>query len=1304
MTSDFDQTEIQWREQCFVAFDLMRDSPEVGRLIAKSLRTEAREKRRPVLGGLAEILYAFADFFDGKLHLAEPEFERTATMFELIGDSEGLAFSLLGTVAVWRRHGRAEQAYSLCHSRILPILPEGDHRLTVLVLNILGTLSQELGYTEEAIRHFYNALEQAKRLQISNRVSQILANLGEIFYISGNAEDAEVLLEEAREIAVDSDEKWLAPFISTMLALCYLALEKYDDAYLSVANYISEGSAHHTDNSSRAFCLSVAAYTLAARGQLTEADRLNSIAMSLLDTYEDKPLKPYSWWVNGYLHRCHQRFPEAISDLRRAIDSVGDKGYVYMPLRAMRELIEIFGETGQWEEGYQEQQRYMALFVKAQGLATRVHVQTLHIGHELKEAELARRLAEEAYAERQALDDELQRILAERETILENSIVGMVFLNNEGRVQWANKPLCQIFGVDRHAVLGASLEPFYTSRDAYHASGAAVSEAVLRGEAYESELQMRRADGGLFWVHFSGRAVDQNRLTMGTVWVVMDITERKRLETQLQESMAEQLRLRTLQMQAELKEAERARIHAEEATAAKSMFLANMSHEIRTPMNAIIGMAHLALRTDLDDKQRDYVEKIHHAGMSLLGIVNDILDFSKVEAGKLSIEHIDFNLNEVLENITLMTADRAYEKNLEFVLHVPKEIPRLLRGDSLRLGQVLINLINNAIKFTDAGEVFMSCRVAESKAWRVKLEFAVSDTGIGMSEEQTQRLFQPFSQADESTTRRFGGTGLGLSISKRLIELMGGEISLNSDMGVGTTVRFHTWFDLPEKRLALAPAVMTNPALKVLIVDDNRKAAQVLSEELAILTPNCESVHSATAAMQAIELADHATPFDLVFVDLRMPELDGLSLISLLKNVKNLRSMPKFILLGVHAREEASFRTDTVLPDAFMRKPVNASILRQCLDNLMLIEHEPNISRSQQAVPQFPGLRVLLVEDNEVNQQIARELMEAAAIDVSLVANGREAVDLVLRHPPEHFGMVFMDVQMPEMDGHEATRLIRLNPAYADLPIVAMTAHAMAEERAHCLRSGMDAHVTKPVDPQSLYNTIRQWCQPETHTLAVPPASPAAQTARLQIDHIDVEEGLRRALGSQELYRDLLGRFCESQKNAVTDARDAYIAGETASAERLIHTLKGVAALISAKAMRKSAEQLEHSIRGAVSAREIILRFDACQQELSQTTAAIEAALKSDVDVASLPGTDAKPDRSAMQALLQRSEVLLAEYDGEAVELLKGASDQLLLAFGQEVHQQLMRALRQFEFDAALSLLREAALNHGYTRNPHVEQ
>jgi two-component system sensor histidine kinase/response regulator len=306
-------------------------------------------------------------------------------------------------------------------------------------------------------------------------------------------------------------------------------LEKYDDAYLSVANYISEGSAHHTDNSSRAFCLSVAAYTLAARGQLSEADRLNSIAMSLLDTYEDKPLKPYSWWVNGYLHRCHRRFPEAISDLRRAIDSVGDKGYVYMPLRAMRELIEIFGETGQWEEGYQEQQRYMALFVKAQGLATRVHVQTLHIGHELKEAELARRLAEEAYAERKALDDELQRILAERETILENSIVGMVFLNNEGRVQWANKPLCQIFGVDRHAVLGASLEPFYTSRDAYHASGAAVSEAVLRGEAYESELQMRRADGSLFWVHFSGRAVDQNRLTMGTVWVVMDITDRTRV-------------------------------------------------------------------------------------------------------------------------------------------------------------------------------------------------------------------------------------------------------------------------------------------------------------------------------------------------------------------------------------------------------------------------------------------------------------------------------------------------------------------------------------------------------------------------------------------------------------------------------------------------------------------------------------------------------------------------------------------------------------------------------------------------------
>ena len=406
--NEHEWSETEWRESCFLAFDLMRDAPEQGRAIAAAMRRQALARRLPVLGTFAELLFAFADFFEGKLALAEPEFERTAAMFELVGDEEGIAFANLGTVAVWRKHGMSEQAYSLCHSKILPLLSSRDNRLSVMIFNILGTLSQELGFTEEAVRHFYTSLEQARRLNIPNRVSQVLANLGEIFYLSGNAPYAEELLEEARRLAVNSNERWLAPFISTMLALCKLALEKYEEAYLSVLTYVDEDSAaHHTDSASRAFCFSVAAYTLAMQGQLSKADQLNAVAMDLLETFEDRPLKPYSWWVSGHLHQCHQRYPEAIRDLQRAIEENANKGYCYTSLCAMKALGDLHASLGQFEEAYQQQQCYLELYTKMQGRATRLHVETVEFKNALKQTELALRLTESALQERQLLQHQL---------------------------------------------------------------------------------------------------------------------------------------------------------------------------------------------------------------------------------------------------------------------------------------------------------------------------------------------------------------------------------------------------------------------------------------------------------------------------------------------------------------------------------------------------------------------------------------------------------------------------------------------------------------------------------------------------------------------------------------------------------------------------------------------------------------------------------------------------------------------------------------------------------------------------------
>ena len=1435
MTSSLYLSEAEWRESCFVVFDQMRDHPDEGRILAKQMHQQAIAHRLPVLGTFAELLMAFADFFEGKLDLAEPEFERTAAMFELVDDDQGLAFANLGIVAAWRKHGMSEQAYSLCHSKILPLLPEQDHRLSVLVLNILAVLSQELGFTEEAIRHFYKALEQARRLHILNRASQILANLGEIFYMSGNIEYAENLLDEARHIAVESNERWLAPFISTMLALCKLSLEKYDEAYAAVAAYIGEGSAAlHTDSASRAFCFSVAAYTLARKGQLTHADQLSSVAMNSLDSFEDKHLKPYSWWVSGYLHHCHQRYQDAIRDLRRAIDESGNKGYFYVPLRAMKEIADIYSEQKNWEAAFKEQQRYIDFYTKIQGRATRIHVQTLHIKNELKEAELARRLAEEAMSERKALDDELKRMLAERETILENSIVGMVFLDHQGRVQWANTPLCTMFGVDRKAILGASLEQCYSSRQEYLSYGEAVKLAVRRGVAYESELQMRRADGQLFWVHFSGKAVDINDLSHGTVWVVMDIssrrkleadlhrsekhyrqlvnnasegilvvqngrivfanprvcaltggdtaqledeqfidviyaedrllvqdfnarclasnqteqyfhcrilhpqsgvltwvelstvlidweghaatlsfmsdiTQRKQLESQLQESMAEQMRLQTLQMQNELKDAEVARRHAEETTEAKSLFLANMSHEIRTPMNAIIGMAHLALRTELNSKQKDYLEKIHQAGISLTGIINDILDFSKVEAGKLAIEYADFNLDDVVVNVSAMTAELAYEKGVELVFCIPHSAPRHLRGDSLRLGQVLINLVNNAVKFTERGEIAVHCQQLEASADRIKLEFEVRDTGIGMSPEQMLKLFLPFSQGDESTTRKFGGTGLGLSISKRVVELMGGAISLESEEGRGTNVRFHAWFGLAQTAPAPVALPQALAAMRILVVDDNLLSAQVLREELLCIFSHVDIALSANLAIEAVEARDHHQAYDLMFVDLDMPDIDGLALIGLLKNIKTLRSSPVFVLVGVHGREEVNHRAD-VVPDGFLSKPVNASAIYTCLTELYTKQEHQFIHKEKISIPEYKNLRVLLVEDNEINQQIARELMEASGIQVEIAENGKVAVENILAQQPDYFSLIFMDLQMPELDGYEATAIIRSDSRFQHLPIIAMTAHAMLDERKRCLDTGMNAHLPKPIEPSTLFATISEWC-PDNVSISgnefVSNENDAA-TSQLCIDGVDTDEGLKRTLGSHELYFELLTRFCNDQRDAVVKAQLAFIDGDTSLAERLIHTLKGVAALIAAKKVRQLAEELESFLRTSTQARDIISRFDGCHKQLQTTIFSIEkvllrvsAALATEATLANNTTTNPTYDRSLMQTTLSQCETLLADYDGEAVDVLMESSDLIIEALGVELHKQVMRAAKQFDFDVALVYLRQGAKLHGFQVNLH---
>ncbi|QNM96960.1 response regulator [Chitinimonas koreensis] len=518
---------------------------------------------------------------------------------------------------------------------------------------------------------------------------------------------------------------------------------------------------------------------------------------------------------------------------------------------------------------------------------------------------------------------------------------------------------------------------------------------------------------------------------------------------------------------------------AENASRLKSEFLANVSHEIRTPMNAVIGMAYLALKTDLTPKQRDYVGKIHKAGNSLLAIINDVLDFTKIEAGKLDVERVEFSLDEVLANVATVTAQKAQDKQLEYLFQIPLNIPRQLVGDPLRLGQVLINLANNAIKFTEHGEIHLGCRLLAHGDDGVRLEFAVRDSGIGMTPAQAAGLFQPFIQADGSTTRKYGGTGLGLAISKRLVNLMGGDIRLDSALGEGSTFYFSVEFGLP----AAAPTCLRTLAgalqgKSALVVDDHPLAGEILADALLQLSIGADTASDGAAALAALRAADAAgNPYALVLCDWQMPRMDGLALAQAIRRA-GLRQPPQVVLVTAFGREDELGSLEAAGVAGCLTKPITQAGLVGALLPLFAGQDDAVVLPPAAEIRRWAGCRLLLVEDNEINQQIAIELLEAQGFAVDLAGTGREALERLEAQPADHYRLVLMDMQMPEMDGHEAVQHIRRDTRFDRLPVIAMTAHAMVEERERCLREGMQDTITKPVDPELMFRTLAHWLAP----------------------------------------------------------------------------------------------------------------------------------------------------------------------------------------------------------------------------------
>jgi polar amino acid transport system substrate-binding protein len=849
----------------------------------------------------------------------------------------------------------------------------------------------------------------------------------------------------------------------------------------------------------------------------------------------------------------------------------------------------------------------------------------------------------------------------------ENSPASVVITAKDGTIEYVNPTFCKVTGYSKEEAIGNNPKVLKSGNlpESFYKD---MWGTILSGKTWRGDFINRKKNGEEFWESASISPIknDKGEITH-FVAVKQDITERKHMEKELLQ----------------------AKQAADDANQAKGDFLANMSHEIRTPMNAVIGMAHLALKTDLSPKQRDYLKKIQSSANSLLGIINDILDFSKIEAGKMDIETVDFNLEDVMDNLANLITVKAQEKeDLEVLFNTNQEVPRFLVGDALRLGQVLINLSNNAVKFTNSGEIVVSTELLKRNEDQVTLKFSVRDTGIGLTQEQAGKLFQSFSQADTSTTRKYGGTGLGLAISKKLVSMMGGEIWVESDYGQGTIFSFTADFGLGKERAKKRFAPSTDlRGMKVLVVDDNATSREILEDMLESFTFEVTTAASGPEGISELEHAPQDQPFELVVMDWRMPEMDGIEASERIKSHPGLIKIPAVILVTAYGREDVMQQAEQVGLDGFLLKPVNPSLLFDASMQAFgeAIPEQSRVSRRGQkeaeGLKQIQGAHVLLVEDNEINQQVAREILEGAGLKVSLAGNGQEAIDAIKANK---YDAVLMDVQMPVMDGHTATRKIRewetevrgqrtedrkqktenriqasnLQPPTSNLPIIAMTAHAMDGDADKSLEAGMSDHVTKPIDPDHLFGTLQKWIQPGKKRVHVEPpevsgavesfaeTAPEAEGLPKSLPGFDLEDGLKRLQWNEKLYRKLLLDFGAKYGGIADEIRQALDAKDFEQAHSLVHNLKGLAGNLSATDLQTAAVEMEKRVRGG-------LKKGLSKQKLNQTFVemkkVLQAALKS-VRVLGHPAPE-KPAKPSAEELRE----IPAELAKEATDRIRDA-------------------------------------------------
>ncbi len=845
----------------------------------------------------------------------------------------------------------------------------------------------------------------------------------------------------------------------------------------------------------------------------------------------------------------------------------------------------------------------------------------------------------------------------------------MLIADESGTISDINTAAVRMLGYKKSQIVGQKIEvlvPKHIRQKHVHHRASFFQENHSRPMGSGLELTAVARDGKEIPVEVSLSPM-QTSSGRNVVASLRDISERRAYEKAINEAKNE----------------------AELANQTKSEFLANMSHEIRTPMNAIIGFAHLVLDTKLDSIQEQYISRIKSSADSLLGIINEILDFSKIEAQKLDIETIPFNLyNDVLENISNIISLKAGEKDIELIFDFDTHLPEHLSGDPLRLGQVLINLLNNAVKFTENGEIALGIKVVKRSEDEVNLRFAVKDTGIGMSKDQIDNLFTPFTQADSSTTRTYGGTGLGLSICNKLIELMGGKIGVESIENLGSTF----WFELafPITPMNEEPLKLPSKSLNVLIIDDNPASLMIIKGYIESFGYQADIDISPTHALDEL-LAYRDIPYDLIIVDWKMPELDGIQLTKRLQAHKG-DSTPAIIMVSAFEREKLTKAAEDVDISAILTKPLTPSTLLDSIGNAFgfrSLVKPSNIDTSE--IPDLKGKSILLVEDNETNQELACALLNRVKANISIAENGQVAITKLQNGD---YDLVLMDIQMPVKDGITATKELRQMPQFKQLPIIAMTANAMVGDREHSLAAGMNDHINKPIDVKELYRVLRQYIDAGDVANSLATSKGEGQhtevIAKLIQCGLKPKEALARLDNDMMLYQSILLKFVARQKELINQLAILTLDNNIEQLKAPIHTLKGLLGNIGASSLATECFNIEKQLRTDTLPKLQLAQLGSQINQLIHQLESIfstDGALNSDDKREETPNTASLSDEQITHKTKQlklRLKERLKEHDTGAIDTIKELMQQHT---GSSELADILKECERYDFDKALVLL-----------------